>query len=155
MKIGDRLKMLRKDLHLTQAEFAARIGLKQAVIGMYENGSRNIIDRNIAIICERFRVRREWLVNGEEPRDIKTDDSILDTLSKEFNMSESERRIVHTYLKLDPVRRSQLIDFVENFALEITKKHVSPNKPAATRPSSLDMVAEDKEIYIASSGKRV
>lgn len=65
MSIGERVKKLRKVLNLTQSVFAERIGLKQAAIGLYENGQRNIGDRAISDICREFNVNENWLRFGE------------------------------------------------------------------------------------------
>lgn len=64
MTISKRIKYLRKTLNLTQAEFANKIGLKQASIGLYENNNRNILDRTIRDICREFNVNEKWLREG-------------------------------------------------------------------------------------------
>ena len=53
MSIGERVRLLRKELGLNQAQFAEKIGLKQAAIGLYENNQRGVADRIILLICEK------------------------------------------------------------------------------------------------------
>ena len=67
MSIGERVRLLRKELGLNQAQFAEKIGLKQAAIGLYENNQRGVADRIILLICEKYSVREEWLRDGIEP----------------------------------------------------------------------------------------
>ena len=51
-----KVKELRKHLKLTQAEFGEVIGLKATAIGMFEAEQRNVVDRNISLISEKFNV---------------------------------------------------------------------------------------------------
>lgn len=63
--INQRLKLLRKELGLSQGDFAERIGFKQTALSMIEN-SRNVLnDRHIKLICSTFNVNERWLRDGE------------------------------------------------------------------------------------------
>lgn len=62
--INNRIRTLRKKLHLNQAEFGERIGLKNGAISWMEKEGNNVTDQNIQLICEKFQVRRDWLVDG-------------------------------------------------------------------------------------------
>lgn len=64
MTTGERIKQLRKELHITQADLGSKIGLKQAAIGLYENNQRTVTDRCISDICREFNVSEEWLRTG-------------------------------------------------------------------------------------------
>lgn len=63
--IGNRIKELRKFLNLTQAEFGEKIGLKPTAIGQMENGSRNVTERSIILLCEKYNINEKWLRTGE------------------------------------------------------------------------------------------
>lgn len=60
----DRLKKLRKELDMTQQEFAEKIGVKQNTVAQYEMGRNEPIDSVFALICREFNVSEEWLRNG-------------------------------------------------------------------------------------------
>lgn len=62
--MNERIKKLRKELNLTQREFAAKIGMKQNSIAIIESG-RNTSDQTIMAICREFNVSEEWLRTGE------------------------------------------------------------------------------------------
>ena len=62
--MNERIKQLRKELHLNQADFGARVGVKGNTIGNYEVGLRNPSDAVIFSICREFNVNEEWLRNG-------------------------------------------------------------------------------------------
>lgn len=61
----ERIKIIRKELGLTQEEFAKRIGLVRSSIAKYEIGKREPTNAIILSICKEFNVREEWLRNGE------------------------------------------------------------------------------------------
>ncbi|MBR3458943.1 MAG: helix-turn-helix transcriptional regulator [Selenomonadaceae bacterium] len=63
----ERIKKLRKDLHLTQQQFADRIGISRNNVATYEVGKSNPGEAVISLICRTFRVREEWLREGIEP----------------------------------------------------------------------------------------
>lgn len=60
----ERLRLLRKELKLTQAEFSARLGAKPSLVGVWESGAQPIPDVRVYQICKEFNVRREWLETG-------------------------------------------------------------------------------------------
>jgi transcriptional regulator with XRE-family HTH domain len=64
MDIGGRLKALRDALGLTQAQFAARIGLPKATLVGYEVGQRKPGADALAAIS-RSGVNMTWLLTGE------------------------------------------------------------------------------------------
>lgn len=63
--MNNRIKEIRKDNHLTQAQFAERIGLKQNSIAQIEIGKRTPSEQVIISICREFGIFREWLETGE------------------------------------------------------------------------------------------
>lgn len=60
----DRLKELRKALHLTQQKLADKLGVKQNTIAQYEMGRNEPSDAVIVSICREFGVSEDWLRNG-------------------------------------------------------------------------------------------
>ena len=60
----DRIKKIRKELDLTQQEFADKISIKRGAIANYEVGRNEPTDSVISLICREFNVSEEWLRNG-------------------------------------------------------------------------------------------
>ena len=52
--MNERLKELRKELKLTQQEFANKIGISRGNIGAYEVGKNKISDAVISLICTKI-----------------------------------------------------------------------------------------------------
>ena len=63
--MNQRIKKLRRNLDLTQQDFANRIGLKQNSIALIESGKRNISNQAVLAICREFNVNETWLRTGE------------------------------------------------------------------------------------------
>ena len=61
----ERLKKLRYELGLTQAEFAEKLGIKQSTYSSIESGRYKLTDRYISQICMVFNVNENWIRNGE------------------------------------------------------------------------------------------
>ena len=59
--MNDRIKKLRRELELTQQEFANKIGIKRNTIATYESGRNDPIDAVISLICREFNVNETWL----------------------------------------------------------------------------------------------
>lgn len=61
----DRLRLVRKDLKLTQADMGQALGCSQTAYAKYESGMV-IPDKPMRmLICEKFNVNPEWLETGE------------------------------------------------------------------------------------------
>ena len=85
MEIGKRIHLLRKKhLNLRQIDFAKTIGLKQAVIGVYENGG-NVPENIIISICRVHNVNESWLRNGEGEMFIPTPKDELEAFVQRYN----------------------------------------------------------------------
>lgn len=63
--IGENIRKLRRELNLTQQEFAERIGTVQNTVTGYETSRRNPSNQVITLICREFNVNRNFLLTGE------------------------------------------------------------------------------------------
>lgn len=80
--IGERIKEVRKFNGFTQQRFADELGLKQNTIATYEMNKTTPSDRTILDICQKFRIREEWLRTGNGA--MKIEDTQRDKLSSFF-----------------------------------------------------------------------
>lgn len=63
--INERVKEVRKRLHLSQEEFGNKIGLSKSGISNIENGTRNVNPKHIKLIGAVFNINESWLMTGE------------------------------------------------------------------------------------------
>ncbi len=62
--MNERLRELRSLLNLNQAEFAAKIGIKQGSLSDIERGRVGLSNVVLGLICKSFAVNEEWLREG-------------------------------------------------------------------------------------------
>lgn len=63
--IGERIKLLRKELNMTQQKFAEGIHIKRSTIATYESNRNEPIDAVVSLICMQYNVNERWLRTGE------------------------------------------------------------------------------------------
>ncbi len=62
--MGDRLKLIRKELKLTQEQLAQRLGIGKAALSMIETGKCGLSTRNKNILVQDLNVNPEWIETG-------------------------------------------------------------------------------------------
>lgn len=89
MKI--RIKKIRKELDLTQQEFADRIGIARGNVAAYEVGKNAPSDAVISLICREFNVNEVWLRDGNGSMFLPTDrNTDIAKLTKQLLNEESD-----------------------------------------------------------------
>ncbi len=68
MILGERIKLLRKTLNLSQSEFGKKLGITESAVCSYENNRRIPSEQVIMAICREFNVNRPWLMDDEKKR---------------------------------------------------------------------------------------
>ena len=67
-EIGDRLKLLREEHHLSQKEAASRLGISQALLSHYENGIRECSLSFVINAARFYDVSADFLLGLSEKR---------------------------------------------------------------------------------------
>lgn len=68
--LGDRIKSIRNDNHLTQSEFGKKLGVTQTHISKIEKNSENPSDTILRFISYLFCINYEWLSTGIGEKDL-------------------------------------------------------------------------------------
>lgn len=80
MEFSDRLKELRKEHHLTQADFAKESNISRSIIAMYETGKRKPSFEVLEFIADFFNVTMDYLLgktdNPYPSHNTMTDDDV-------------------------------------------------------------------------------
>ena len=63
---GDKLRMIRKNFHLTQADLAQKVGVSTSTIGMYEQNRREPNFKILRKICDIFSVQADDLIENSK-----------------------------------------------------------------------------------------
>lgn len=116
----NRIREVRKALHMTQADFGAKIGVRGNTVTGYENGQRVPSDAVIVSICREFHVDEHWLRTGNGKMFTATtrDEEIMDFVAD--NMQDDEDNFRRRFLlALSRLPEERWAD-IEAFARQIT-----------------------------------
>ncbi len=69
VKIGERIRELRQEFKLTQADLAQKIGISQAGIAKWETGDRDPSTDCVILLAKFFDVTTDFLL-GVEDKDL-------------------------------------------------------------------------------------
>ena len=100
--VKDRIKKIRRELDLTQQEFAERIGIKRNTIANYETGRNDPVDSVISLICREFDVYEEWLRTGEGEMFKPKPSDILDQLAYKYKLFNFDYVMIEKFLAMPP-----------------------------------------------------
>lgn len=112
MTVNDRVKVLRKELRLSQPRFGEALGVSRDVISNIELNRVELKDMMMNLICKTFNVNPLWLAEGEGEMFIGTCQTLLDDLANEFNLTELEKKIVSNFVNLSESERNQIIETI-------------------------------------------
>lgn len=96
----DAIKVLRKELHLTQTEFGDRLAVSRSVVSNWEYGIVEPSDMAIRHMCNTFHISERWLRTGEGDMYEQDAHTILDQLADEYRLGPAGRMIVQAALKM-------------------------------------------------------
>ena len=97
MTENDRIRILRKELHLTLTEFSNKLGITHAALSNIENGKRNVPEQMRKSICREFRVDPIWLSTGDGDMFINESIDLIEMLDK---LLHNESKLANTLFKM-------------------------------------------------------
>ena len=126
--MNERIKELRKELKLTQQEFADALNIKRGAVANYEIGRNEPIDAVVSLICKTFNVNEEWLRTGagnmflELPEEDEEAAYVSELLEDSDNdLYKLIKEIMHTYHDLTPKSKEVIRDFSAKLRENIKK----------------------------------
>ena len=111
LTINTRIEFLRKKLRLNQAAFGEHIGLGGGAIGKMERGG-TVTDQNIKLICEKFHIRRDWLIHGEGEMSDSKENSLFASFANQYGLNEAEQNAARFLLALPADERRKMLHYV-------------------------------------------
>lgn len=146
----ERLKKLRKELDLTQQEFADRIGISRGNIATYETRDGSPGSSVINLICREFNVSETWLRTGEGEMFLPSPNGVLDELVQKYGLSTRGKVIVEKFLDLNPDVQEAVAVYIEKVAAAFsdagTSAPVPVFAPADLRAEHAATESEDPEL---------
>lgn len=139
----NRIKNLRKELNLTQQEFADKIGISRGNIGAYEVGKNVPSDAVISLICREFNVREEWLRTGEGEMFKPKPSDILDQLAYKYKLFNFDYVMIEKFLAMPQDLRRAIYDHFHD--IDAALSEMDPYAPAYIGnepPQSMDSLVD-------------
>ncbi len=148
--MNQRLKGLRKQLGLTQEEFADRLGVKRSAISNYEIGRNEPIDAVISLICREFNVSEQWLRTGEgemfnQPQSRKDEIQRIVERMMEGRKAEFKYRLISVLNRLDEDQWGALEDYL--WEILDGRSAVPEQAPLPARPETEQEIDQEVERY--------
>lgn len=114
--MNTRIKVLRKQLNLSQEAFGFRLGVTAAGISKIESADRHLTGQMIKLICNEFCVNEQWIRTGEGEMFRPKLSSGLEQLAKDYQLDGTDIRIISEYVMLDHYKRSIIKDYILKLA---------------------------------------
>lgn len=123
----NRFKELRKELRLTQEEFASKIELSRSYVNLIEMGKKVPADRTIKDICRIFNVNNKWMETGEGNMflpSINEEANYVSELLEDVDnpLYDLIKAIMKTYLEADEKQKDVIKSFAKDLIGNAQKK---------------------------------
>ena len=117
--INERFKLVRKQLNLSQTEFAEAANRTRSEIGNIEYGKTTPTENIIKAVCTAHNINRRYLELGEEPMFLPELDPETDYINELLANTDSPfvdiiKSILREYVALPAADRKKFDDFVQN-----------------------------------------
>ena len=152
MTINERFKAVRNALGKNQSEFAEALGFAQTGVSMIESHKRDVSDRHIKALCSIFNISEHWLRTGEGDMYVESETSLVDSLTKQMNMSAEQRKLMEIFLTMSDEKRDSVskafFDFLDAARqLDAAESAAPPSNPAANQQHTMtDEELEDEVV---------
>ena len=115
--MNERIQKIRKQLGLSQREFAKKIDIGASTLAMFETGDRKPKDIHINRICSEFGINEVWLRTGEGGDEnmftkVNEDDRFSLNLGK---LSVTENQIAPNMLNVIAEASPEKLQHIEEF----------------------------------------
>lgn len=111
----ERLKKIREQFGMTQAEFSKKLGIGQSTLAMMEVSKRDIADRHIKTICAICNINEHWLRTGEgEMCNLPVDD-YTEAVVKIDRNDPKARQAILDYWSLPEEDKKLFWNFLDKF----------------------------------------
>lgn len=151
--MNERIKIVRKHLHLTLDSFSSRIGITSSGLSKIERGLSGASEQTILSICREFNVNETWLRTGDGDMFDQDQPSILSRLADEYKLTAREQSALSAFLELSDSDRAAIMRYVDKLVEKFSPASVSDTTAEAVAAARdyMNMVADEKNNMDESS----
>lgn len=144
-QINERFREFRERLKISQKALGDALGLSNSGISNIEKGIRSVTDKHIKLLCATFNANEEWLRTGIGNMFVESDSTILSQLSKEYGLDSFEHAMISSFLKMNPVQRKALKEYVKTLIAETSATNEEIAAETIPDLSAMRVVNRDEE----------
>lgn len=136
--LSERIRELRKRLHLSQTEFGKNVGVSIDVIKNLEYDRAKPNKTLLAHICTIYNVNERWLRTGEGElfAGKSAEDLAIESALRAAGYSPAIRALLVAYSRLNEHNRAVFEQFVENYVAEYQAGVAARDAAAAVVPAA-------------------
>lgn len=113
-ELNARIKEIREDQGLSQRAFASAIGVSGASIAKIETDVNNPSEQTIRMICSTFKVNRNWLEHGFEPKYKEEDLDDWAALTEVLQgASENKKKLMRILADMPDELLDKMLEYLE------------------------------------------
>lgn len=131
MTQAERVRLLRKELSLTQSDFGKRVGVGKTAISKIEKNENSLTDRMFNSICREFNVNEDWLRHGKGEMFLPVEDEVGEIVSKLVDESNPFYDLIidimHTFNNLDDKGQEIICNFTADLVDRMAKRNKQDN----------------------------
>lgn len=138
--LGKRVRQVIAASGETMTSFAKKLNISQSMVSKICSDKASPSNRTISDICQKYDIRREWLLSGEgEMMDSESLENEIVKCFHDSNLSdESSRKLASTLAKLPPAGQRLVQAFCEEIGDSITNGKNLPSVAEAYRRGCMD-----------------
>ena len=137
-----RIIELREALHLSQADFAKKLGLTRSWLSNVELGIRDIQERHILLILSAFpQVSEEWLRHGTGPMFIQDDNPVRQIMQR-YNFPDIVKQFLVAYDRLTPDEQKAVYKYTTELVTAIVGSGEPRTSDVPAAIAEIDVEAE-------------
>lgn len=150
MSINERFKKIRILKNMSQEQLGATIGLSKSGISNIENGTKNVTEKHIKLMCSELNVCEEYLRSGVGKPFSEIPRTTMDALKKEFNLNDYDLNLIYSYLQLSSEKRAAIREFFQNIAANETASQIDEKVQSYRKE-----LEEEKKVMETSSASQI
>lgn len=124
VEIGIRIKIMRKEMDMTQDILAKDNGVNRSTIANIESGRNKEIEQKkplFMLMANKYGYSYPWILYGIGEKKINNND-VIKKLKQELNLNDKAVAVLENFLTLSPDKQDALYDFISLFSQKLDKE---------------------------------
>lgn len=113
--MNERIREVRIQLGLSQADFGKRIGITRSSVSKLESNENNPSEQTIKLICREFNVSYDWLTKGVGPMYVPQSDSDIELITRAMEgKNENKKQLIRIMADMPDELLDKMMEYLES-----------------------------------------